>query len=89
MHEFKPHQVHFVVSVTTKLYTHYLILVLSKFIAMVADNCYSYFRPATPPSEKSRINKLKWRGRRTMYAYKRRRSAKLIKKIRPLGPEIK
>jgi hypothetical protein len=32
---------------------------------MVADLCNSCFRPATPLSEKSKINKLKWRGARS------------------------
>jgi hypothetical protein len=30
---------------------------------MVADLCHSCFPPTTPPSEKSIINKLKWRRR--------------------------
>jgi hypothetical protein len=39
-----------------------------RLVSMVADLCHSCFRPVTPPSEKSRIDNLKWRGRGAKHA---------------------
>jgi hypothetical protein len=56
-----------------------------KLCRIMVDLCHSYFRPATPPSEKSKINKLKWSERAVKKLISEGAGRSLINKTSPRG----